>query len=110
MTVWRRSRRCEAGACVEVSGDQDKVLIRDSKDPDGPVLTFTAGFWEWLLERLAAGETVSTIVPENGGMRWWNQIDGWVYLDFTGEEWDTFVTGVRDGEFDLDRLAGSVTQ
>jgi hypothetical protein len=33
------------GNCVEVARDGDQVLVRDSKDPAGPVLAFTAGEW-----------------------------------------------------------------
>jgi Domain of unknown function (DUF397) len=46
-------------ACVEVGFVTAEVLLRDSKDPDGPV------------------------------------------LHFTPDEWNAFLAGVRDGEFDL---------
>ncbi len=37
--VWIRSRRCESGNCVEISWMADgRVAMRDSKDPEGPVL------------------------------------------------------------------------
>ncbi|MFC0863631.1 DUF397 domain-containing protein [Sphaerimonospora cavernae] len=69
---WKKSVRSGNGQdCVEVAiadageaGDEHKAdveqlyLIRDSKDPDGPVLAFTAS------------------------------------------EWDAFIGGVKDGEFD----------
>jgi hypothetical protein len=49
---WRKSSRSSDGACVEVAFDQrpaslhnPHVLVRDSKDPHGPVLTFTAQEW-----------------------------------------------------------------
>ncbi len=44
--------------CVEVAVAAGGILVRDSKDPAGPVLAFTGG------------------------------------------EWDAFLAGVRDGEFD----------
>lgn len=47
------------GNCVEASEQLDAVLVRDSKDRTGPVLSFTRG------------------------------------------EWTAFVSGVKDGEFDL---------
>lgn len=45
--------------CVEVSGDDDAILVRDSKNPGAPPLTFTIA------------------------------------------EWDAFIKGAKDGEFDL---------
>ncbi|MGP4002342.1 DUF397 domain-containing protein [Streptomyces sp. 8N706] len=35
----------EGGACVEVGACPDGVHVRDSKDPDGPVLTVTPAAW-----------------------------------------------------------------
>ena len=43
--VWRKSRRCESGACVEVAEVPAAVLVRDSKDPGGPRLAFTTAAW-----------------------------------------------------------------
>lgn len=64
--MWRKSTYSNAyGNCVEVdtrpNGD---IVVRDSKDPSGPVLVFTPA------------------------------------------EWAAFTAGVRDGEFDLETLAG----
>lgn len=36
---------CDTNACVEVGHDGGDVLIRDSKDPEGPVLRFTDEEW-----------------------------------------------------------------
>lgn len=42
---WRTSSRCVTNNhCVEVSFD-DRVKVRDSKDPD-PILTFDARSWQ----------------------------------------------------------------
>lgn len=40
---WRKAAASTGnGACVELAaGDGGAVLLRDSKDPQGPVLTFT---------------------------------------------------------------------
>lgn len=52
--LWRKSSRCDSGACVEVAINADRVLVRQSDNPDGPVLTFThpewAAFLGWLRE------------------------------------------------------------
>ena len=43
MSTWLKA--CDSGACVEVSTDSGVVKIRDSKDPDGPTLTFDLEEW-----------------------------------------------------------------
>ncbi|GAA3346765.1 hypothetical protein GCM10020358_59010 [Amorphoplanes nipponensis] len=46
---WRTSARSSGGACVEVQTRPDVVLIRDSKDREGGVLSFDrATFGEFL--------------------------------------------------------------
>ncbi len=44
---WKKASASYAnGDCVEVASLPDgRVGIRDSKDPDGPVLRFSAGEW-----------------------------------------------------------------
>ncbi|MFG1658580.1 DUF397 domain-containing protein [Micromonospora chersina] len=45
---WRKSTRSgsNGGACVEVAANLPGVVgVRDSKDPAGPVLTFTPETW-----------------------------------------------------------------
>ncbi|MEV4480081.1 DUF397 domain-containing protein [Micromonospora coxensis] len=44
--TWRKSTRSGQGECVEVADNLPGVVgVRDSKDPVGPVLTFTPGSW-----------------------------------------------------------------
>ncbi len=53
---WRKSSRSNAsGDCAEVAAAAGRVLVRDSKDRDGPVLGFTPGAWRSLSDRLKAG-------------------------------------------------------
>lgn len=55
--IWRKSSYSEsAGACVEAADDGDDRLVRDSKDPSGPVLRFTAAEWTAWLAGVRAGE------------------------------------------------------
>lgn len=78
MIEWRKSARCDSSACVDVSlpgwrkSDRSMdsfncvevgpcscgrdVLMRDSKDPDGPVLAFGGGPWAQFLAGVRAGE------------------------------------------------------
>ena len=56
--AWRKASYCNgATACVEVAPLPDGgVALRDSKQPDGPVLTFTGQEW-WAFQRgVLAGE------------------------------------------------------
>ncbi|SCF30140.1 DUF397 domain-containing protein [Micromonospora chokoriensis] len=49
--VWRTSTRSGGeGDCVEVAGFAETVGVRDSKDRQGPVLTFTPSAWTAFVE------------------------------------------------------------
>jgi hypothetical protein len=63
---WYRSSHSNGagGMCVEVAPVGDGVAVRDSKNPTGPMLAFSAA------------------------------------------EWDAFLAGARDGEFDRGRSIG----
>jgi hypothetical protein len=44
--VWRKSSRSGEGQCVEVASIEGVLaMVRDSKDPAGPVLAFPASSW-----------------------------------------------------------------
>ncbi|WP_462189178.1 MULTISPECIES: DUF397 domain-containing protein [unclassified Frankia] len=62
--AWRKSSYSNGagGMCVEVAALGGGVAVRDSKNPTGPVLAFSAA------------------------------------------EWDAFLAGARDGEFDRSRI------
>ncbi|MEV4412944.1 DUF397 domain-containing protein [Catellatospora sp. NPDC049609] len=53
---WRKSSRCESGHCLEVCFEGGSVLLRDSKDPDGPVLTISADEWRAFTDGVRRGE------------------------------------------------------
>jgi hypothetical protein len=55
---WRRSRHSGStgGHCVEVAAGNSVVRVRDSKDPAGPVLAFSAGQWAGFLRGISGGE------------------------------------------------------
>jgi len=102
---WLTASLCDSwNSCVEVRTVDGEVQVRNSTDPTGPVLTLTAAYWEWVVERIADGEDVATIVRDDTGIHWRNALDGWVVVDFSEMEWAAFVAGVVAGEFGLDRL------
>ncbi|MFF2950720.1 DUF397 domain-containing protein [Kitasatospora sp. NPDC057965] len=55
---WRKSTYSNGdGDCVEVAdGHTGIVPVRDSKDPDGPTLTFTTTAWHSFLTAIHTGE------------------------------------------------------
>lgn len=56
-TVWHKSARSGAnGNCVEIARLTEAVAVRDSKDPNGPVLIFTAGEWAAFVQGAKLGE------------------------------------------------------
>jgi hypothetical protein len=54
--VWRKSSYSGAngGNCVEVAAATRTVAVRDSKDPDGPVLGFRPHTWARFARRVKA--------------------------------------------------------
>lgn len=50
--TWRKSSRSGTGNCVEVAVLADRVMIRDSKDPEGPRLAITPAEWRNFLRTL----------------------------------------------------------
>ena len=55
-TGWRKSSRSQYNNCVEVCFVGDDVPLRNSHDPDGPVLVFTAPEWDAFVEGVKRGE------------------------------------------------------
>jgi len=56
--AWRVARNCDGGSCIRVASSAGMIVIGDTKNPRGPVLSYTRA------------------------------------------EWDAFVTGIRQGDFD----------
>ncbi|MFG2191418.1 DUF397 domain-containing protein [Streptomyces sp. NPDC048639] len=56
-TWWRKSSYSghDGGECVEVAAVPHAVAIRDSKDPDGPALTFTPAAFAAFVDAAANG-------------------------------------------------------
>ena len=54
--LWRKSRFCDSNQCVEVAVTPQVVALRDSKNPNGPVLNFTHPEWRAFLAGVEAGD------------------------------------------------------
>ncbi len=53
---WRKSSYSSAdGDCVEAGNGPGIVLVRDTKDPQGPVLRFSGGAWRVFAGRVKSG-------------------------------------------------------
>ncbi|MGB6577510.1 MAG: DUF397 domain-containing protein [Streptosporangiaceae bacterium] len=53
--VWRRSSACESGACVEVATTDDAVMVRNSANPGGMVVTLRHEEWQEFLAGVKEG-------------------------------------------------------
>jgi len=54
---WRKSSRSGTGSCVEVRlAETGAVQVRDSKDPNGPILTFAPTEWDAFVTGTRAGD------------------------------------------------------
>jgi Domain of unknown function (DUF397) len=53
--VWRKSTASGAGNCVEVAFADESVLIRQSRDPSGPVLSVSHVEWIGFLNSMRDG-------------------------------------------------------
>jgi len=50
---WRKARRSAGnGACVEVAPSNGQILVRDSTDPSGPVLRYSASAFRALVYKI----------------------------------------------------------
>jgi hypothetical protein len=55
--VWRKSHAsADQGACVEIAFSRSSVLVRDSRNPVGPILIVAAGHWHALLEQIKSNK------------------------------------------------------
>ena len=53
---WRKSSTSNSVGCVEVAFVGESILVRHSKDPSGPVLTFSEREWAAFLTGVRIGE------------------------------------------------------
>ncbi|MBO2462685.1 DUF397 domain-containing protein [Actinomadura violacea] len=55
--IWRKSSHSSGtgGECIEVAVLSPSIAVRDSKDPDGPMLSFDAAAWASFTSVIKAG-------------------------------------------------------
>ncbi|MEV0294249.1 DUF397 domain-containing protein [Nocardia sp. NPDC050710] len=108
-TGWFTSTRSNNGnQCVEVRFAGDAVLIRDSKyrrnpanrTAEEPIITVTASEWTSFLTMLITGRSHDRLIARTAADGATTLTDGDITLTYTPEEWDAFLEGARDGEFD----------
>ncbi len=54
--AWRVAGLCDAGNCVRVAASGDVIIIGDSKNPDGSVLTYSRAEWVAFTEGIRQGD------------------------------------------------------
>jgi Domain of unknown function (DUF397) len=58
--IWRKSSYSGAngGNCIEIAADARTVGVRDSKDPDGPMLAFGPNDWQRFADQVKQARSV----------------------------------------------------
>lgn len=52
---WRKSSYSgNGGQCIEVADDDSRVMVRDTKDRTGPMLSFTPDAWRRMVKQVKA--------------------------------------------------------
>jgi hypothetical protein len=54
--IWKKSTASGSAGCVEVARANEMLLVRDSKDPSGSILTFSGAEWKEFLVGACSGE------------------------------------------------------
>jgi predicted secreted Zn-dependent protease len=54
--IWLTALNCDGGACVQVAADQNTILIRNSRQPDGPLIEYTPEEWHEFVSGIKKGD------------------------------------------------------
>jgi hypothetical protein len=89
---------CSTTSCVQARLSGAYTEVRNSNDPDGPRVWIPAGEWHQLLDAIRTDQPVlPRIEVDHDGRVVLSRV---TEIEFTRAEWDAFVVGVRDGDFD----------
>jgi hypothetical protein len=53
---WRVALACNGGECIRVAPQGSEVVIGDSKNPNGPVLTYSRPEWRAFVDGIRQGD------------------------------------------------------
>lgn len=53
---WRVARLCHSGNCVTVAANDSTIVIGNSKDPNGPVLSYSHDEWRAFVDGIRQGD------------------------------------------------------
>ena len=54
--AWRVARDCDPGNCVRIAPDAGMIIIGDTKNPGGPVLSYTRDEWITFVQGIRQGD------------------------------------------------------
>jgi predicted secreted Zn-dependent protease len=54
--TWHTALSCDGGECVEVAADRNIILIRNSRQPGGPLLEYTPEEWHEFVSGIKKGD------------------------------------------------------
>jgi hypothetical protein len=54
--TWRTALRCDGGACVQVAATERGILLGSSRQPGGPVLSYTPDEWHKFVMGIKKGD------------------------------------------------------
>jgi hypothetical protein len=54
--TWRTAISCNGGACVQVAATQQGILLGNSRQPAGPVLSYTPDEWHEFVVGIKKGD------------------------------------------------------
>jgi hypothetical protein len=103
--------RCSStNNCVDVSHQDGRILVRDSKlGDDSPVIEFAPESWRFFVASVKVWDRRGGIFSGGVSLSVWHWPDGEEavcivdhevrHLHFDWDEWDAFVKGVEAGEF-----------